>query len=60
MRLQVEVRREHEESLRSLAFYDHRSVREHASYLLQQKIDEEVARLGPALTESDPSEPAVA
>lgn len=45
MRLQVEVRRDDEDSLRSLAFESHRTVREQASFLLQLKIQEEAARL---------------
>ena len=49
MRMQVEVRREDEDPLRTLAFNDHRSVREQASYLLHLKIREEVIRLGLAL-----------
>lgn len=52
MRMQIEVRREDEDPLRTLAFNDHRSVREQASYLLHLKIRDEVARLG--LTESEP------
>jgi len=44
-RMQVEVRDEHEEPLRLLAFRDHRSVREQGSYLLSLKIAEEYARL---------------
>jgi hypothetical protein len=47
MRLQIEVRREDEDSLRSLAFDSHRSVREQASFLLHLKIQEEIARLNP-------------
>jgi len=45
MRMQVEVRREDEDPLRTLAFNDHRSVREQAAFLLHLKIHEEVARL---------------
>jgi hypothetical protein len=43
--MQVEVRREDEDPLRTLAFNDHRSVREQAAFLLHLKIHEEVARL---------------
>jgi hypothetical protein len=46
MRMQVEVRREDESPLRTLAFNDHRSVREQASFLLHLKIAEELARRG--------------
>jgi hypothetical protein len=45
MRIQIEVRREDEDSLQHLAFDGHRSVREQASFLLHLKIQEEVARL---------------
>lgn len=45
MRFQVEVRPENEDGLRHMAVDDHRSVREHASYLLNLKIQEELARL---------------
>jgi hypothetical protein len=45
MRMQVEVRREDEDPLRTLAFNDHRSVREQAAFLLHLKIREELARL---------------
>jgi len=43
--MQVEVRDDNEEPLRDLAFRDHRSVREQASYFLNLKIAEEHARL---------------
>jgi hypothetical protein len=46
MRLQVEVRPEDEDPLRSLAHNDHRSVREQASFFLHLKIHEELVRLG--------------
>jgi hypothetical protein len=45
MRIQIEVRREDDDPLRTLAFNDRRSVREQASYLLHLKIREEAARL---------------
>lgn len=45
MRLQVEVRPEDEDPLRSMAFDGHRSVREQASYLLHLKIHDEAVRL---------------
>jgi hypothetical protein len=45
MRMQVEVRREDEDPLRTLAFKEHRSVREQASFLLHLKIHEELAQL---------------
>lgn len=48
-RMQVEVRDENEEPLRDLAFRDHRSVREQASYLLNQKIQQELVRLQDAV-----------
>jgi len=40
MRMQVEVRREDEDPLRTLAFKEHRSVREQAAFLLHLKIQE--------------------
>jgi len=51
-RMQVEVRDENEEPLRVLAFANHRSVREQASYLLNLKIAEECARLPKAEPEA--------
>jgi hypothetical protein len=54
MRMQVEVQREDEDPLRTLAFKERRSVREQAAYLLHLKIQEASAQL------SDESEPAVA
>jgi hypothetical protein len=53
MRFQVEVRRENEDPLRGMAFAEHRSVREHASYLLNLKIQEELARLKIGLSSTD-------
>jgi hypothetical protein len=44
LRMQVEIRDEDVEPLRALAWKDHRSVREHAGFLLHQKIQEDVAR----------------
>jgi hypothetical protein len=46
MRMQVEVGREDEDPLRTLAVNDRRSLREQASFLLHVKIREEIARLG--------------
>jgi hypothetical protein len=40
MRMQVEVQREDEDPLRTLAFKERRSVREQAAYLLHLKIQE--------------------
>jgi hypothetical protein len=51
MRMQVEVRREDEDPLRTLAFKEHRSVREQAAFLLHLKIQEICAQV------SDESEP---
>ena len=45
LRMLVEIRDEDVESLRALAWKDHRSVREHAGFLLHQKIQEDAARL---------------
>lgn len=47
MRIQVEVRREDEDPLRTLAIRDRRSVRDQAGYLLHVKIREELALLKP-------------
>ena len=47
MRLQIEVRVEDEDALRSLAFDGHRSMCEQASFLLHLKIHEELAHLQP-------------
>lgn len=44
--MQVEVGREDEDPLRTLAVNDRRSLREQASFLLHVKIREEIARLG--------------
>jgi hypothetical protein len=57
--VQVEVRREDEDPLRTLAFNEHRSVREQASFLLHLKIQEESARLALPIQEAE-SDPAVA
>jgi hypothetical protein len=55
MRIQVEVWRENEEPLRALWRADHRSsVREHASYLLNLKIVEELERLKTTLSPDTP------
>lgn len=40
LRMQVEIRDEDVEPLRTLAWADHRSVREQASFLLHLKIHE--------------------
>jgi hypothetical protein len=45
LRMQVEIRDEDIEPLRTLAWNDHRQVREHAGYLLHLKIQEEIAKL---------------
>lgn len=45
LRIQVEVRDEDIEPLRELAWRDHRSVREHAGFLLHLKIQDELAHL---------------
>jgi hypothetical protein len=45
LRMQVEIRDEDVEPLRTLAWKDHRSVREQGGYLLHLKIQEELARL---------------
>lgn len=45
MRMQVEVRREDEDPLRTLAFKEHRTVREQAAFLLHVKIQEIAAQL---------------
>jgi hypothetical protein len=58
MRFQVEVRRDHEDPLRRMASAEHRSVREHASHLLNLKIQEELARL--KISEAKPASEAVA
>ena len=58
MRMQVEVRTGDEDPLRTLAFNDHRSVREQASFLLHLKIAEEVARLGLEIEQSPVAEVA--
>jgi hypothetical protein len=44
MRFQVEIRPDKEDRLRRMATDDRRSVREQANYLLDLKIDEEIAR----------------
>jgi hypothetical protein len=48
MRMQVEVRHDDEDPLRTLAFRDHRAVRDQAGFLLHLKIQEELARLNDA------------
>jgi hypothetical protein len=45
LRMQVEIRDEDVEPLRTLAWKDHRSVREQGGFLLHLKIQEEFARL---------------
>ena len=52
--MQVEVRRDDEGPLRTLAVRDRRSVRDQAGYLLHLKIHEELAQL-----KSDEAEPVV-
>lgn len=47
LRMQVEIRDEDVEPLRTLAWNDHRSVREQAGYLLHLKIDELAPLLDP-------------
>jgi hypothetical protein len=44
MRILIEVRREDDEPLRRLAWDEHRSVREHAGFLLHQAIQAELTR----------------
>ena len=44
-RMLVDVRREDEDPLRTLAVRDHRSLREEGGFLLHVKIQEELARL---------------
>jgi hypothetical protein len=44
MQIQVEVRREDVEPLRTMAVDDHRSLREQAGYLLHLKIREDALR----------------
>jgi hypothetical protein len=43
MRILIEVRREDDEALRQLAWDEHRSVREHAGFLLHQAIQTALA-----------------
>jgi hypothetical protein len=45
LRMQVEIRDEDLEPLRTLAWKDHRSVREQGGFLLHLKIQEEIAKL---------------
>jgi hypothetical protein len=45
LRMQVEIREEDVEPLRALAWKDHRSVREHAGFLLHLKIQDELSGL---------------
>jgi len=40
LRMQIEIREQDVEALRTLAWKDHRSVREQAGYLLHLKIQE--------------------
>jgi hypothetical protein len=54
MRFQVDVDDELEDPLRRLARNDHRSVREHGTYLLNVKIREELARLKNTLSVDEP------
>ena len=54
LRMQVEIRDEDVEPLRTLAWKDHRSVREHAGFLLHLKI-QELEQLG-ALLEPEPDQ----
>ena len=53
--MQVEVRPEDEDPLSTLAFNNHRSMREQASYLLHLKIHEESLKL-----DAEPAADAVA
>jgi hypothetical protein len=53
LRMQVELRDEDVEPLRTLAWKDHRSVREQASYLLQVKIREEALKLDGSSTAAE-------
>jgi len=45
LRMQIEIREEDVEALRTLAWQDHRSVREQAGYLLHLKIQEAIQAL---------------
>jgi hypothetical protein len=53
LRMQVEIRDEDIEPLRTLAWKDHRSVREQAGFLLSLKIQEAFGRLD--LSEPEPA-----
>jgi len=53
LRMQVEIRDEDVEPLRTLAWKDHRSVREQGGFLLHLKIQEELAKLPPEAEEAE-------